>query len=250
MADLRPAGWLLAATLAVAPAALAEDRSGPLAPEARAPAAPVAPTPVAEPPKAEAPHASTPAAPAGDHPAPAAAEPAAEGSDDPRRPHSIDEKRKPKPPVPPSLTGRALAEELRRSAGGRAGEKESLAAERARLEKLQKEITEARAALKAETEKLEALVKSAAGSSWAKGARPGQKPGQKGGPVDPVEGLSRTVKAMKPDQAASLLGRIDRSLAAALLERMKPAEAAGVLDRMDGATSAALVALIARKEAP
>jgi flagellar motility protein MotE (MotC chaperone) len=151
--------------------------------------------------------------------------------------------------VPPSLSGRALAEELRRSAGGRASEKEALAAERARLEKLSKEIAEARAALKAETERLSAHVKTAA-ETTPKGQKPGARPGAKGAPSSGIENLSRTVKSMKSDQAAALLTKVDRSLAAALLQRMKPAEAAAVLDRMDGATSAALVALIARKDAP
>ncbi|MBK9518754.1 MAG: hypothetical protein IPO09_15680 [Anaeromyxobacter sp.] len=153
------------------------------------------------------------------------------------------------PPVPPTLTGKALAEELRRSAGGRATDQEALAAERARLDRLTKEIAEARAALKAETGRLEALVTQAAEAQAraAKGAKP--RPGQKG-PAAPFEALAKTMKSMKADQAAALLTRLDRPLAATLLAGMKPAEAAAVLEKMDSATSASLVTLLAKKESP
>jgi flagellar motility protein MotE (MotC chaperone) len=259
---------LLSLLLATATAAGAQEQPAPPPPDVRGPAVPLAKAPTAVAPQVATPRADAPSAAAPTPPlAPAQAGAAAGGHADAPAPAHADDAagaagsdaaaaaaairglgRKGEgsgasrePPVPPSLTGRALAEELRRSAGGRANEKEALAAERARLEKLAKEIGEARAALKVETDRLGALVNTSAAK--------GRKPGAKGG-VPPLDTLAKTVKNMKSDQAAALLGRVDRSLAAALLERMKPGEAAAVLDRMDGATSAALVALIARKESP
>jgi hypothetical protein len=73
------------------------------------------------------------------------------------------------PLAPPTIGGKALAEELRRASSERAGERESVQAERARLEKLAAEIAEARAALQLETQRLTAAVKNAAEAGAAKG---------------------------------------------------------------------------------
>lgn len=276
---------LAALLLAAAPLGRAEEHPAPPPPEVRGPAmplaratgpsaeAPLAPAPVAEPPPppsaaapagplppappagdagptlaAPEPHPGATPAPGEDHAGGAARDAAAAAAAVRGRPQD----RRPAPgaareaAVPPALTGRALAEELRRSAGGRASEQEALAAERARLEKLSAEIADARAALKKETERLGELVKAAPGA----GAGLGRRPGAKGAPPSALESISRTLKNMKPDQAAGLLGRLDRPLAAALLIRMKPGDAAAVLDRMNGEQSAALVTLLARKESP
>ena len=171
------------------------------------------------------------------------------------------------PVAPPTIGGKALAEELRKASSERAGERESVQAERARLEKLAAEIAEARAALQLETQRLTAAVKITAEAGAAKAqpgeggkkgegsakdaakARPAARPGAKPEPT-PLEALAKTLKAMKPDQAALLLAKVDKPLAVELLRHMKPADAAAVLDKMDPGTSAPLVSHLAHKEAP
>ena len=80
-------------------------------------------------------------------------------------------------------------------------------------------------------------------------AKPAGRPGAKAEPT-PLEALAKTLKAMKPDQAALLLAKVDRPLAVELLRRMKAADAAAVLDKMETGTGAALVAQLAHREAP
>lgn len=146
--------------------------------------------------------------------------------------------------IPPSLTANALTDELRRTSRERRAEKASLAEERARLEKLEQEISTARAALREETKKLQELIASG-------GARPkhgkAAKPGKKGdAQPSPLGDLARTVKGMRPEAAAALLAKLDRSLAAAILEQMRAADAAAVVEKMEPGTGAALFALLAR----
>jgi flagellar motility protein MotE (MotC chaperone) len=146
--------------------------------------------------------------------------------------------------IPPSLTANALTDELRRTSRERRAEKASLAEERVRLEKLEQEIATARAALREETKKLQELIASG-------GARPKRgkaaKPGKKGdAQPSPLGDLARTVKGMRPEAAAALLAKLDRSLAAAILEQMRAADAAAVVEKMEPGTGAALFALLAR----
>jgi flagellar motility protein MotE (MotC chaperone) len=157
---------------------------------------------------------------------------------------------------PPALSPRALQDELKRASRDRRSEREQLDAERERLERLAKEIAEARAALKDETRKLEALVAAGTGDR-ANGGKPG-KPGARLGPglrsgagradeePTPVDTLARTVKGMRPAEAAALLTRLDRPLAAAILAKLKPADAAPVVEKLEPGLGAALFALLAR----
>jgi flagellar motility protein MotE (MotC chaperone) len=146
--------------------------------------------------------------------------------------------------IPPSLTANALTDELRRTSRERRAEKASLAEEKVRLEKLEQEIATARAALREETKKLQELIASG-------GARPKRgkaaKPGKKGdAQPSPLADLAKTVKGMRPEAAAALLAKLDRSLAAAILEQMRAADAAAVVEKMEPGTGAALFALLAR----
>ena len=59
-----------------------------------------------------------------------------------------------------------------------------------------------------------------------------------------LDTLAKTVKAMKPEQAASLVARLDKNLGAALLGRMKPADASAVMDRLKPEQVAELVGLM------
>jgi len=140
-----------------------------------------------------------------------------------------------------SLTGTALAEELREASRRRQADLESLRSERERLEKLRQDIGEARAALKEETARLEQKIQSAA-------RLPPGKVEQKG-PVEPgkgpIDGAAKALRGMKPDQAVQLLGKLERPLAVELLRRMRPAEAAALLDRMKPEAAAELVVALA-----
>jgi flagellar motility protein MotE (MotC chaperone) len=57
--------------------------------------------------------------------------------------------------------------------------------------------------------------------------------------------LAKTLKGMKPDQAASLLARLERPLAVEILRRMRPADAGVVLEKMKAETAAELFTAMA-----
>ena len=139
--------------------------------------------------------------------------------------------------VPPALTGKALAEELKRNAKERVSDRAAVQAERLRLEAVVKEIADARAALREETAKLESVA-----------GRSGKLPGGAQG-TNALDQLARTVKGMKPAEAAAVLARVDRPLAAAILEKMRPADAAQVIGKMEPSMGAALFGLLARADA-
>ncbi|HVO19334.1 MAG TPA: hypothetical protein VMU15_08770 [Anaeromyxobacter sp.] len=143
--------------------------------------------------------------------------------------------------TPPSLSARALLDELRRSARDRQGEQGSLAEQRKKLEALAQEIEKSRAALREETARLQAAVATA-----AKAEKPGPG-GQKAG-TSSLDTLAKTTKGMKAEQAAAMLTRLDRGLAAAILNHMRPGDSALVLEKMEPATAAALLALLAGKD--
>ncbi len=136
--------------------------------------------------------------------------------------------------TPPSLTSRALLDELRRTAKDRQAEQGSLAEQRQKLEALSQEIEKSRAAMREETARLQGAV-----AAGAKGGKPG---------TSPLDTLAKTTKGMKAEQAAAVLTRLDRGLAAAILGRMRPGDSALVLEKMEPATAASLVALLAGRD--
>ena len=151
-----------------------------------------------------------------------------------------------KAPLPPGLTTTALADELRRGRASRATERQAAAGSLERLERLRGEISQARALLREETAKLEALLKTAATAVPAGGA--GRRPSGPGRRT-PLEDLATTVKSMRAEQSAALLGKLDRPLAASLLGAMKPADAGAIIEKMEPAAGAELIALLARRGA-
>jgi flagellar motility protein MotE (MotC chaperone) len=148
---------------------------------------------------------------------------------------------------PPSLTTNALRDELRSSTRRRQDELAAIARERSRLEKLSAEIATARAALEAETARLDEKVKKAElGASAATSQAQSLPPRQGGKPPAPT--LAKTLKGMRAEQAATLISRLDRRLAADLLRQMRPADAGGVLEKMKPETAAELFSLMASSE--
>ena len=112
------------------------------------------------------------------------------------------------------------------------------------------EIATARAALRTETEKLEALISKRDENAAADAAKPVavaapqvKQPPPATRPQE-LEALAKTVKSMKPEAAAALIQRSDPQLAAQLLKRMKPADAGAVMDRLKPELAADLMVLM------
>ncbi len=170
---------------------------------------------------------------------------------------------------PPSILPSALCDELRRVADGRPlpgsliEQQRQLRAERERLERLNAEILKNRDALRVEIKRLEALQSESEKSKSAVVAPPVAAPVDAGVAADaaPVRStaqlaaLAKTVKSMKPDQAADLVSRIDRGLAVDLLERLSPSSAGAVMSRLKPELAAELMAALStrpekKREAP
>ena len=149
--------------------------------------------------------------------------------------------------LPPSLTPNALRDELRAASQRRQDELAAIARERTRLEKLSTDIATARAALESETARLDDKVKKAEAAKPT-GPQPPTTDGQPRGKPS-GETLAKTLKGMKPDQAAALVSRLERRLAVNLLRQMRPADAGGVLEKMRPETAAELFALMASSDA-
>ncbi|HEX7487411.1 MAG TPA: hypothetical protein VF341_00785, partial [Anaeromyxobacteraceae bacterium] len=131
-------------------------------------------------------------------------------------------------PLPPALSDSALRDELRASSRRRQEQLAALARETARIEKLTAEIAGARTALREETARLDERVKKiAAEKPAAHGAV-----GAPGRSEKEAAALAKTLKGMKPDQAAALVARLDRPLAIDLLRRMRPGDLAVVLEKL------------------
>lgn len=194
--------------------------------------APVHPTPPVHP---TAPATATATAP--EHPKPAPAP--APAKTQARGPESTV--------PPPSLTTNALRDELRSSTRRRQDELAAIARERSRLEKLSAEIATARAALEAETARLDEKVKKAELGASAATSQAQPFPSRQGG-KPPAPTLAKTLKGMRAEQAATLISRLDRRLAADLLRQMRPADAGGVLEKMKPETAAELFSLMASSE--
>jgi flagellar motility protein MotE (MotC chaperone) len=184
---------------------------------------------------------------------PAGEKPAAKPAEASARPRRSKERAERGPTTtPPSLTTNALRGEMRQGAGGGEGAQTS---ERARLEQLATDINRARDALRADTAKLEQMLK---GRPEGGGAMPVGDPVAEGGGGAPLaekdlqkeqlDAVSKALKGMKPEQAAAIVARMDRLLAAELLRRMKPADAGAVMGQLKPEVAADLATVIATRK--
>jgi flagellar motility protein MotE (MotC chaperone) len=157
--------------------------------------------------------------------------------------------------LPPSLTIGALREEMRRSP--KEDEREQLRAEREKLEATAAAIASARDELKKDTERLEALVQKVASSrSESKPGVAGSAAGGTGGGAAgtgatrrlPLDALAKSMRGMKPIEAAQIVARLPRPLAADILQRMPPADAGKVMGQMKPAEAAEVAAEIASRQ--
>ncbi|MGC4120529.1 MAG: hypothetical protein QM765_39305 [Myxococcales bacterium] len=164
--------------------------------------------------------------------------------------------------MPTAITAAALCGELERNARTVSDqmariqkERAGLTRERAELEKLARQVEEEREKLREEIDRLASFVElgaedkkggggahDAAGklARWAAGA-PGRTP---------LDGMAKTIKAMKPAAAADLVARLDRDVGAAVLARLKPKDASAVMDKLKPDVAADLLSRMAERAGP
>ncbi len=124
-------------------------------------------------------------------------------------------------------------------------------AEREKLEKLAAEINKAREGLRQDTAKLEAMLaaRDAAPAPVASAGTPSS--GDSGEPAKkvplPIDSLAKAIRGMKPEQAAPIISRVDRKLAADVLLRMPGADAGKVMGVCKPEVAAELAAEIASR---
>jgi flagellar motility protein MotE (MotC chaperone) len=159
--------------------------------------------------------------------------------------------------VPPGLTLAALRSQLSKGATPVVDSNPPVA-DHARPMQSLSDIEKARESLRQETARLEALIK-AAGNCGAIGG--GMSTGEPMLPTAPVaaatlreaageqiDSVSKAMKGMKPEQAAALIGRLDRGLAAEILRRMKSTDAGAVLGLLKPDLAAELATEIATRK--
>jgi flagellar motility protein MotE (MotC chaperone) len=115
------------------------------------------------------------------------------------------------------------------------------------------DIEKAREALRQETARLEALLKTA--SSCTGGNMPIGDPMSplsptaiREAPTEQIDSVSKAMKGMKPEQAAAMVGRLDRALAAEILRRMKSTDAGAILGLLKPELAAELATQIATQK--
>lgn len=157
--------------------------------------------------------------------------------------------------VPPGLTLAALRSQLGKTQA--TPEPASAPAEQgpgATLADLEK----ARESLRQETARLEALLKATGNCAGSAGMPIGDGFGTptvvspsalRDAPAEQIDSVSKAMKGMKPEQAAALVARLDRSLAAEIIRRMKPTDAGAILGLVKPELAAELATQIATRKA-
>ncbi len=153
-------------------------------------------------------------------------------------------------PITPPLKLNALHEEMSHPPV-RHDEHPATKAEREKLEQLAVEINKAREGLRKDTARLEAMLaaRDAAPSPVASAGTPSN--GENGEPAKkvttPLDALAKAIRGMKPEQAAPIISRVDRKLAADVLLRMPGADAGKVMGVCKPEVAAELAAEIASR---
>jgi len=124
------------------------------------------------------------------------------------------------------------------------------------------DIEKAREALRLETARLEALLKASgscgggfAGSSVGMPIGEGLAPAApvsvaalREAPTEQIDSVSKAMKGMKPEQAAAVVARLDRGLAAEIMRRMKATDAGAILGLLKPEMAAELATQIATRK--
>ena len=156
----------------------------------------------------------------------------------------------PSPASPPPMTMGGLRDEVRRETA--AGKIDPGASPRTKVEQMLSEIVKTREALHTETLRLEGMM----AQETPEGAAPGAAPGALGGggatagakpAKHPLDILAKALRAIKPEQAAPIVSRLDKRLAATVLQRMPPVDAGKIMGAMKPDTAAELATQIAMR---
>ncbi len=159
------------------------------------------------------------------------------------------------PPALPNLTTTALKNELRQSLSTPT-EVVAPVSDRTRLEQLASEITQAREALRQETARLEVLIKQRGSCDGEARSLPSESSPSAAVSAtaardmarEQLESVSKTMKGMKPEQAAAVVSHLDHRLAAEVLRRMRPADAGAVMGYLKPELAAELATEIAMRK--
>jgi flagellar motility protein MotE (MotC chaperone) len=160
--------------------------------------------------------------------------------------------------VPPGLTLAALRSQISKSGGAPNAEPSAPGAEQGRPPQTVSDIEKAREALRQETARLEALLKATGNCGGGGGGLAMGEPLLPTAPIaasalreaasEQIDTVSKAVKGMKPEQAAALVARLDRGLAAEILRRMKATDAGAILGLLKPDLAAELATEIATRK--
>ena len=122
------------------------------------------------------------------------------------------------------------------------------ASPRTKLEAVLSEVVKARKGLHEDTERLAAMVANdgegegngATGNGAQRPVDPNAKP-----PKNPLDVLAKALRGIKPIEAAPIVARLDKRLAANILQRMPPADAGKIMGALKPETAAELATVIA-----
>ncbi len=153
----------------------------------------------------------------------------------------------PSPASPPPLTMAGLRDEIQRESSSGAIDPATPA--RTKVEQMLAEVTKARAALHADTDRLEAMLTAndGAGETNSAGGGPASGAG-KPAAKNPLDILAKALRGIKPAEAAPIVSRLDKRLAANVLQRMPPADAGKIMGAMKPDNAAELATQIAMRQ--
>jgi hypothetical protein len=153
----------------------------------------------------------------------------------------------PSPASPPPLTISELRDEIHRESPARVIDPASPPHEK--VEQMLAEVTKARTALHVDTDRLEAMLIAGDGAAEATSAGAGPASGgAKPAPKNPLDILAKALRGIKPSEAAPIVSRLDKRLAANVLQRMPPADAGKIMGAMKPDTAAELATQIAMRQ--
>ena len=154
--------------------------------------------------------------------------------------------------VPPGLTLAALRSQLNK---GGATTSDSLSQTERPASQSLSDIEKAREALRQETARLEALIKASGNCGGGGSGMPmgdsvmptpvSQAAIREAAAGEQMDSVSKAMKGMKPEQAAAVIARLDRMLAAEILRRMKSSDAGAILGLLKPELAADLATEIA-----
>lgn len=157
--------------------------------------------------------------------------------------------------VPPGLTLAALRNQLNKGAATTSETAESAGTSERPSSQTLSDIEKAREALRQETARLEALIKAAGNCGGGGTGMPmgdsvmptpvSQAAIREAAAGEQMDSVSKAMKGMKPEQAAAVIARLDRGLAAEILRRMKSSDAGAILGLLKPELAAELATEIA-----